>query len=147
MNSPATTYLSLGSNMGCREANLREAVRRISDLPGTDVEAVSSFLETGPEGIWNGVPEQNFVNCCVRVKTALEPLELLHALKVIEEDMGRVCAVRYDGSGRRVYSDRPIDIDILLYSDLSLDSEELKIPHPRMQERDFVMKPLGEVLL
>ena len=142
-----TVYLGIGSNEGDRMANVREALQRIGALPGTKLEAVSGIIGTKPQGEWReGERRQDFLNCCCRIGTEIPPQELLDALKGIEKAMGRrmepVCPER----GRRLYSDRPIDIDILLYGDLTINTESLQIPHPRMQERDFVMIPLKEIL-
>lgn len=135
-------YLSLGSNMGDRKASLEKALEMIGDLPGTTLERVSDMMETEAVGFEGA----DFLNCCCRIATELEPLELLERLKGIEEQMGRRSrAPRYDEDGKRIYSDRPIDIDILLYGDLTVNEETLQIPHPHMLERDFVMVPLNEI--
>lgn len=136
-------YLGLGSNEGDREANLRTALDRISALPDTRMEAVSSLIQTPAFGFEG----PDFVNCCCRIATSMDPHGLLDSLKAIEASMGRrCCAPVYDENGARIYSDRPIDIDILLYGDGMIDDERLTIPHPRMLERDFVMTPLREIL-
>lgn len=136
-------YLGLGSNQGDRRTNIEKALEEISTLESTSVKAVSSFIETKAQG-FDGA---DFLNCCARVETSLGPAELLHALKNIEKMLGRESlAARYDDNGARIYSDRPIDIDILLYGDVVMDEDGLQIPHPRMLERDFVMIPLREVI-
>lgn len=140
--SRTEAYLSLGSNMGDRKANLDEALERVGKLPGTSLEAVSDVIETEAVGFEGG----DFLNCCCMVATELEPLELLGQLKRIEGEMGRrIKAPVYDEKGARIYSDRPIDIDILLYGEEKIDEENLQIPHPRMLERDFVMIPLRQI--
>lgn len=140
-------YLGLGSNLGDRHSNLRRAVEMIGSLPCTAVQAVSDFYESAPQGLWNGVPAMDFVNVCVRIRTAVPPLRLLDMLKDIETRMGREQKIQYASLTRRVYSDRIIDIDILLWGRRRIDHPRLCVPHPRMQERDFVMKPLAQVIV
>lgn len=132
-----TVYLSLGSNLGDRELMLRRAVQLIGERVGR-IERLSSFHETAP---WGFSSENMFINAAVCVSTLLSPRELLEATQDVERELGRKVK-SVDGQ----YHDRPIDIDILLYDDIRVDEPDLKIPHPRMNERDFVMKPLGEIL-
>lgn len=132
-----TVYLSLGSNLGDRELMLRRAVQLIGERVGR-IERLSSFHETAP---WGFSSENMFINAAVCVSTSLSPRELLEATQDVERELGRKVK-SVDGQ----YHDRPIDIDILLYDDIRVDEPDLKIPHPRMNERDFVMKPLGEIL-
>lgn len=133
-----TTYLSLGSNLGDRKQLLHTAINEIAERVGR-VEAISSCIETEPVG-FDSV--HLFLNMAVRVTTELDPYELLKVLKQLERDLGRT-RKSHDG----VHYDRTIDIDILLYDNLKVNSEELQIPHPRMWERDFVMRPLKEILI
>ena len=133
-----TTYLSLGSNLGDRKQLLHTAINEIAERVG-QVEAISSCIETEPVG-FDSV--HLFLNMAVRVTTELKPYELLKVLKQLERDLGRT-RKSHDG----VHYDRTIDIDILLYDNLEVNSEELQIPHPRMWERDFVMRPLKEILI
>ena len=133
-----TTYLSLGSNLGDRRQLLHTAINEIAVRVGR-VEAISSCIETEPVG-FDSV--HLFLNMAVRVRTELNPYELLKVLKQLECDLGRT-RKSHDG----VHYDRTIDIDILLYDNLEVNSEELQIPHPRMWERDFVMRPLKEILI
>lgn len=133
-----TTYLSLGSNLGDRKQLLHTAINEIAERVGR-VEAISSCIETEPVG-FDSV--HLFLNMAVRVTTELNPYELLKVLKQLERDLGRT-RKSYDG----VHYDRTIDIDILLYDNLEVNSEELQIPHPRMWERDFVIRPLKEILI
>lgn len=130
-------FLAIGSNLGNRRTNLEKAIALIGERIGK-VCRVSSFLETKP---WGFVSENHFVNACVKVETPLLPRQLLVATQQIERDMGRT---QKSQSGE--YHDRTIDIDILLYGDISVDEPGLKIPHPLMEERDFVMIPLKEIL-
>lgn len=132
-----TVYLSLGSNLGDRELMLRRAVQLIGERVGR-IERLSSFHETAP---WGFSSENMFINAAVCVSTSLSPRELLEATQDVERELGRKMK-SVDGQ----YHDRPIDIDILLYDDIRVDEPDLKIPHPRMNGRDFVMKPLGEIL-
>lgn len=133
-----TTYLSLGSNLGDRKQLLHTAINEIAERVGR-IEAISSCIETEPVG-FDSV--HLFLNMAVRVTTELDPYELLKVLKQLERDLGRT-RKSHDG----VHYDRTIDIDILLYDNLEVNSEELQIPHPRMWERDFVMRPLKEILI
>jgi len=125
-------YVSLGSNVGDREAQLREALSRLS-VAGR-VAAVSSFYETEPveftEQPW-------FLNCAVALETGQTPQELMASILLVEEAMGR----------RRTQKKGPrtIDIDILLFGDMIVDSAEVTIPHPAMQDRRFVLEPLAEI--
>ncbi len=135
-NSGVEVFLSLGSNLGDRSKNLESAISLIGSQAG-DVTAVSSFIETKPVGFKS---ENRFVNCAVRIVTALDPFELLRITQQIERELGRTTK-----SVGGVYSDRTIDIDILLYGNAVIDTPELKIPHPQMRKRDFVMRPLKEI--
>ena len=136
-------YFSLGSNQGDRRARIDEALRRLDAAVGSPHEACSSVIETEA---W-GFEGADFLNCVVRYRTARQPHTLLRICKRIEREMGRRDAPEYDAAGRRVYHDRPIDIDILLYGDRRVDTPDLKIPHPLMHERDFILRPLSEILL
>jgi len=140
-NDRHTVYLGLGTNQGHRRANLRRAILRIEELIG-NVECQSAFLETEP---WGFESKHKFLNACIRVDTNLSPRQLLLATQQIEREMGRKKDVHCCGE-KREYADRPIDIDILLYDDLTVDEPDLKIPHPLMFERDFVMIPLSEIM-
>jgi len=130
----AQTFIGLGSNLGERQANLNDAVRRLGEIEGVRVAAVSSFHETEPVG---GPPQPTFLNAAAELDTDLAPEDLLRRMLAVESDMGRVRDVRW---GPRV-----IDLDLLLYEDLVMDTPDLQIPHPRMQERRFVMVPLAEI--
>jgi 2-amino-4-hydroxy-6-hydroxymethyldihydropteridine diphosphokinase len=130
-------YLGLGSNIGNRKRNMREAVQYMESLIGT-VTRQSALYETEP---WGFESPNLFINMCVCVETPLAPRQLLEATQEIEKRMGRV-----GKSENHEYQDRIIDIDILLYDDLTVDEPDLKIPHPLMNEREFVMTPLNEIL-
>jgi 2-amino-4-hydroxy-6-hydroxymethyldihydropteridine diphosphokinase len=129
-------YLGLGSNLGNRKENLVYAIRFIGERVGK-VLRVSSFIETEP---WGFESENTFVNAVILCETDLTPRQLLGATQKIEREMGRQ-KKSTDGG----YSDRCIDIDILLYDDLRVDEPDLQIPHPLMLKRDFVMIPLREI--
>ena len=130
-------YLSLGSNLGDRKYEIKRAVELIGERIGA-VERVSSLYEPEP---WGFSPDNMFVNAAVCVSTQLTPRALLEATQAIERDMGRTVK-----SVNGQYHDRTIDIDILLYDNIKVDEPDLNIPHPLMNERDFVMKPLKEIL-
>lgn len=132
-----TVYLSLGSNLGDREATMRRAIGLLNERAGS-VDRQSSFIETEP---WGFESTNMFLNMCVRLLTTLSPEQLLLATKQIERELGRT-----QKSVNGQYHDRPIDIDILMYDDVHIDSDDLMLPHPHMQEREFVMKPLREIL-
>jgi len=130
-------YLALGSNLGDSAGHIREAIRKINELIG-DVVRQSALLVSDP---WGFESEHRFVNAVVACRTTLSPMRLLHATQGIEKEMGRT-----EKTVGRQYHDRIIDIDILLYDDLHINYPGLKIPHPLMQQRDFVMIPLREVM-
>lgn len=131
-------YLSLGSNLGNRKRMMRDAIALLDEMVGT-VDRVSSQYETEP---WGFSSPNMFLNMCVRVLTPLSPEQLLHATQLVEKRLGRVGKTVDDGC----YHDRVIDIDILLYDDVHIDTPELVLPHPLMHEREFVMKPLNEII-
>lgn len=132
-----TVYLGLGTNLGDRRRNMADAIRLLDERVGTVVRA-SGMYETEP---WGFSSDNMFMNAAVCVDTQLSPHGLLEETQAIEREMGRTVK-SVDGR----YHDRLIDIDILLYDDIRVDEPDLKIPHPLMRERDFVMLPLGEIL-
>lgn len=136
-----TVYFSLGTNLGDKEQNLRTAVRKIRKQIG-EVVSLSAFYATAP---WGFSSDNTFLNAALCAKTALTPLEVLQTTQKIEREMGRT-----HKSVNAVYSDRVIDIDLLLcFADdgtpVLLDAPGLKLPHPLMQERRFVLEPLAEI--
>lgn len=138
-------YLGLGSNLGNRQQNIEDAVRLVQERVGQVVRQ-SSLMETEP---WGFESSHNFLNAVILCQTAKTPREVLTLTQQIERDLGREkkstrLPVSQKSSDRQ-YVDRPIDIDILLYDDLTVDEPGLKIPHPLMHKRDFVMKPLREI--
>ena len=146
-----TAYLSLGTNLGDKEHNLVSAITEIGRRIGP-VRAQSAFLATEP---WGFESENTFLNAAVRVETELSPHALLKVTQQIERDMGRTQKSTPNPQLSTVnsqlppvtYHDRIIDIDILLYDDLHINTPKLTIPHPLMYERDFVLIPLKEILL
>ncbi len=126
-------YLSLGTNMGDREANLAQAIEQI-EAGRVSITRLSSVYETEPVGLRD---QPTFLNLVCVGETSLSPTELLDLLQAIEKRMGRVRTLRWGA--------RPIDVDILLYGDLVLDSRHLTIPHSHMTERAFVLVPLVEI--
>lgn len=129
-------YLGLGSNLGDKVWNLSEAIRLIAERVGQVVRQ-SSFIETEP---WGFRSDNTFLNAVILCETDKTPREVLLLTQQIERDMGR-----RQKSVSVGYIDRTIDIDILLYDDLTVDEPDLKIPHPLMHQRDFVMRPLEEI--
>lgn len=127
-------FLSIGSNLGKREENLKKSVELLRTEPGITVVKVSSFYETEPEGY---TEQPLFINAAVEIETTHAPHELLRIVKDIEHRLGRFDTFRH---GPRI-----IDIDIILYGEERVSTPELTIPHPRYRERSFVMKPLLEI--
>lgn len=131
-----TCYLGLGSNLGDRRKNIRLAIQKINRLKGTKVIKVSKLIETAPVG--GPLRQPKFLNGALKIKTNLSPQLLLKKIKEIEKELGRSKTTRF--------GPRTIDLDILLYSDKIMKTKKLTIPHPRMFERDFVLKSLSEVI-
>ena len=130
------TYLGLGSNLGKKEHNIDFAIQQIAEKVGKVIRQ-STYYYSAPVGFSS---DNLFVNAVILIETQLAPLELLHQLQDIEVKMKKKKKTK-----EGVYKDRIIDIDILLYGDMTVDLPELKIPHPLMHERDFVMIPLREI--
>lgn len=134
-------YFSLGTNLGDKEQNLLAAVQKIEERIGK-VISLSAFYATAP---WGFTSENTFLNAALCVETSFPPLDILEITQGIERELGRT-----HKSAGGVYSDRLIDIDLLLAfrddgTPVLLDTPELKLPHPLMHERDFVMRPLAEI--
>ena len=128
-------YLGLGTNIGDRLQNLKSAVRALNYLPGTEVVKISPVYETEP---WGYTLQDTFYNICAEVETELSPRALLGACLGIEAAMGRERPFKY--------SPRIIDIDLLLYEGECSDDLELRLPHPLMGDRAFVLVPLKDIL-
>jgi 2-amino-4-hydroxy-6-hydroxymethyldihydropteridine diphosphokinase len=131
----ATAYLGLGSNVGDRHAHLRAALDALREH-GVEIEAMSSVYETEPVG--EVVDQQDFLNAVVRIRTRLQPEQLLDLCKAIEVEQGRML-------GGQRHGPRPLDLDLLLVDELELSSDRLTIPHPQVTERRFVLEPLLEL--
>jgi 2-amino-4-hydroxy-6-hydroxymethyldihydropteridine diphosphokinase len=138
-------FLGLGSNLGDRAENIRKAVLLIQERVG-EVVRQSSLIETEP---WGFESSNKFLNAVILCETTLTPRQVLRATQKIERELGRkkktTLLSHLSPLTSHLYSDRPIDIDILLYDDLTVNEPDLKIPHPLMHERDFVMIPLREI--
>ena len=130
-----TAYIGIGSNLGERESTIRDALELLASDPELAVEAVSSIRETDPVGV---VDQPRFLNAAIRLATDLAPHALLERLLAVETRLGRV------RTGER-YGPRTIDLDLLLYGDEIVDEPGLRVPHPRLAERRFVLEPLAEL--
>jgi 2-amino-4-hydroxy-6-hydroxymethyldihydropteridine diphosphokinase len=130
-------FIGLGSNQGDRRAHLRAAIAGLGE-GGAEVTAVSELYETAPVGEYEG-EQPDFINTVVAIRTALGPHDLLDLCKAIEVERGR------DPGGPR-HGPRPLDVDILLLGDLEVAGERLRIPHPGVAERRFVLAPLAELV-
>lgn len=131
-----TVFLGLGSNLGNREALLRQSIQEIKKQIG-NISLQSAFYVTEPWGFQSEHPFLNAVVCC---ETSLTPLQVLDRTQQIEKQLGRTRK-----SENRQYTDRPIDIDLLLYDDLILQTPRLTLPHPLMHQRRFVLEPLAQI--
>lgn len=126
-------YIALGSNLEDPIQQLTHAIKEIQSLPDTTLKACSSFYRTKPIG-----PDQpDIINAVIEVSTSLHPYDLLEKLQQIELNHGRERIIRFGA--------RTLDLDILLFGDIQQDDEKLTIPHPRMQDRNFVLIPLREI--
>lgn len=132
----AEVYVSLGTNLGDKDNNLRTAVRLMQERIGK-VISLSSFYETAP---WGFQSEHSFLNAAACIETRLSPEQLLLVTQQIERELGRT-----QKSSGNVYKDRLIDIDLLMYDNLQIHSDQLVLPHPLMTKRRFVLEPLAEI--
>lgn len=128
-------YIGIGSNLGNRKKNIKKAIGYLKEIKNIRLDKVSRIYETEPLG---GPKQKKFLNAAARVKTTLKPAEFLRILKDIEKKLGRKKTVRY--------GPRSIDLDILLYGNEMINKKNLKVPHPRMFRREFVLRPLSEVI-
>ena len=135
--SMARAVIALGSNLGDRAGHLHRAVEALGMLPGTRVLAVSAFIETAPVDVPPAYQDLSFLNGALILETALEPEALLDELNRLEAEAGRVRAERN--------GPRPLDLDIILYEGVRVQSARLTLPHPRAHLRDFVLRPLAEL--
>ena len=129
--------VSLGSNLGNREENLAKALSALSAMPGTELERASSVIETEPVDVPEEFAGLRFLNQVAVFLTSLSAEEFSRRMHAIEDDMGRVRTVRN--------GPRTIDIDLIDFGGLVMDTPELTLPHPRAAERDFVCRPLAEL--
>ncbi|MBI5181605.1 MAG: 2-amino-4-hydroxy-6-hydroxymethyldihydropteridine diphosphokinase [Nitrospirae bacterium] len=127
-------YLGIGSNIGNKIENCKKAIELLNEHTQVKVLKISGFYETEPVGYKE---QEWFVNCAVEIKTDLNPQELLLLCQTIESKLGRERKIKY---GPRI-----IDLDILLYNNDIIDNKDLKTPHPEMQKRGFVLKPLSDI--
>ena len=129
-----TVFIGIGSNLANRQNYINKAIFYLKLAEGVRVEKVSTIIETEPV---EGPVQGRYLNGVIKIKTILLPQELLNILQNIENKLGRRRVVRF--------GPRTIDLDILLYGNKIIDQDNLKIPHPRMWEREFVLKPLFEI--
>ncbi len=127
-------YLGLGSNMGQRQENIHQAVEEIQRIQGMDVKQLSKIIETKPMG---GPPQNKFLNSVLEGEFTGSPQQLLSEIHRIEQHLGRIRTIRW--------GPRTIDIDILFFGSRTIHTPDLTIPHPRLQERGFVLQPLVEI--
>jgi 2-amino-4-hydroxy-6-hydroxymethyldihydropteridine diphosphokinase len=132
--STHTAFIALGSNLQDPKSQVERALKTIADSPDIQLIQASSLYKTAPVGYDN---QDDFINAVAKIETSLSPLDLLHRLLAIEHSFGR----------ERPFPNAPriLDLDVLLYDDMQIDTSELTIPHPRMQARGFVMIPLAEI--
>jgi len=131
----AICYIGLGSNLGDRKKNIKKALDYLAGTKGIKIEKISGIYETDAVG---GPPQGRFLNAAIKIKTSLSPQLLLKTIKKIEKKSGRRESVRW--------GPRQIDLDILLYASKIIKTRGLTVPHPRMFEREFVLKPLREII-
>jgi len=127
-------YIGLGSNVGDKEKYLKDAIDKISMESNNKIRKQSSFIITKP---WGYLDQEDFLNAVIEVETTLEPEELMDLLLKIEEELDRERTIKW--------GPRTIDLDIIMYDDLISSNEKVILPHPRMQEREFVLKSLNEI--
>lgn len=128
-------FIGMGSNLGAQRLNINKAIDCLRKFPGIEVKKISSIIETLPEG---GPPQPKYLNGVIKIETDLTARQLLNILQAIEKRLGRQRSIKN--------GPRTIDLDILLYGDKVINDADLVIPHPRMRQREFVMKPLREIL-
>ena len=129
-------YIGLGSNLGERETLLKAAIAQLAQLPETRLGSVSSLYDTAPVG---ELDQPNFLNAAVQLETALTARQLLWNMLLVERRLGRVRHVA------RRYGPRTIDLDLILFGDLIIDTPDLRLPHPEFHRRAFVLAPLAEI--
>lgn len=137
-----TAYIALGSNLGDKQQNIKQAIRSIKQLKNTSVTGISELYRTLPEG---NIPQPNFINAAIEIQTSLPATTLLKELLRIEKTLGRVRVSGLPAGRHGKLLPRTIDLDILLYGQKSYHLPHLNIPHPRMHRRRFVLEPLCEL--
>lgn len=130
-----SVFIAIGSNLGDKLTNCRQAVQRLTMRPDVRLVVASPYYRTAPVGFTD---QDWFINAAIRIETRLEPLALLDCLKAIEQALGR------QAGGVR-FGPRPIDMDIIFYDDVRIATERLEIPHPRMHKRRFVLQPICDI--
>ncbi|MEW5758070.1 MAG: 2-amino-4-hydroxy-6-hydroxymethyldihydropteridine diphosphokinase [Candidatus Omnitrophota bacterium] len=135
MKNWQTVYLGIGANCGDRKLNIKKAIFELKSNPAIKLVKISKIIETKP---WGGIPQGKFLNGAIKIKTTLLPLSLLRVLKKIEKNLKRKKTIRF--------GPRTIDLDILIFADKIIKTKKLIVPHPRMLERDFVLKPLYQII-
>jgi 2-amino-4-hydroxy-6-hydroxymethyldihydropteridine diphosphokinase len=133
-NEACVAFIALGSNLDNPRQQVLSAMDEIQTIPHCRVLRRSTLYETEPVGF---LDQPQFINAVIKIETHLSPLELLHALQKIELSHGRIRTIKN--------GPRTLDCDLILYSDITLSSDELTLPHPRMHEREFVLQPLAEI--
>ncbi len=129
-------YLGIGSNLGNRRENIIQALKKIKALKDTKIIKLSKIIQTSAQG--GAANQAKFLNAALKIQTGISPLKLLQSLKRIEKELGRAETVRW--------GPRTIDLDILFYGDRIINRKDLVIPHPRIFEREFVVRPLLEII-
>lgn len=136
--APVVAYVGLGSNVGDRLGALHAAVRALGALSATEVVATSPVYETEAHVLPGQDPQPDHLNAVVALRTGLRPYALLRRLRAVEEAAGR-------RPGAPRWSPRPLDLDVLLYGDARIETDGLAVPHPRLAERRFVLRPLADL--
>ena len=127
-------YIGIGSNLGDRKANIKKALKLLEISEGIELKKTSSIYETDPVG---GPGQGKYLNGVVKVKTSLDPFSFLKSLQLIEKELGRKRTIKNAA--------RTIDLDVLLFGKKKINSRNLKVPHPRMHRREFVLRGLSEL--
>jgi 2-amino-4-hydroxy-6-hydroxymethyldihydropteridine diphosphokinase len=130
----ATCYIGVGSNIGDKRKYIDSAIARLKDVRGVSVARVSSIYETTPV---SDIPQENYLNGVIEIEAGISPKDLLKELSRIEKELGRERSIKN--------APRTIDLDILYYGNENIDEKDLVIPHPRINEREFVLKGLREL--
>lgn len=128
-------YLGIGSNIGDRHSYINQAIQEVDKI--ARVISISELYETEPLGF---KADQNFINCCIKIRCSMTPHQLLKALREIERELGRL-----EKSKNGMYKSRTIDLDILFFGDLTYSDKQLVIPHPELHNRSFVIQPLNDI--